>query len=141
MSTDKALVRRFIDEWNMGDTEALNRIIEETVDVNFVNHSAANADESRGPESVKKVFGAFRAAFPDGRTTIEDMVAEGGTVAFRWTFRGTHEGEFAGFAPTGTHVTLTGINIDRVEDGKFVERWYQMDMLGLMRQLGPKPGP
>lgn len=138
MSTDegKALMRRFIDEWNKGDTEALNRIIEEMVDADFVNHSAANADESRGPESVMKVFGAFRAAFPYGLTTIEAMVAEGDKVVTRWTFRGTHEGEFAGFTPTGTHMTLTGINIDRIEGGKFVERWYQMDMLGLMRQLG-----
>lgn len=131
-----ALMRDFIDEWNKGDMQALDKIVEETVDPNFVNHSAANAEEARGPEGVKKVFGAFRAAFPDGRTTIEDLVAEGNTVVTRWTFRGTHEGEFAGFAPTGRSVTLTGINIDRIEGGKFVERWYQMDRLGMMQQLG-----
>lgn len=133
---NKALMRHFIDEWNKKDTEALNRVVDETVDANFVNHSAANPEEERGPEAVKAVFGAFRAAFPDGRTTIDDMVAEGDTVVTRWTFRGTHEGEFVGVDPKGRHVTLTGINIDRIAGGKFVERWYQMDRLGLMRQLG-----
>lgn len=54
----------------------------------------------------------------------------------RWTFRGTHEGQFAGIEATGTRVTLKGINIDRIKGGKFVERWYQSDGLGLMRQLG-----
>ncbi len=132
----KVLVHRFIGRWNKADMEALNRVIDQTVDENFVNHSAASLEESRCPEDVKRVFGAIRAAFPDGRTTIDDVVAEGDTVAWRWTFRGTHEGsEFAGVAPTGKRVTLAGINIERIAAGKFVERWYQMDRIGLM-QLG-----
>jgi steroid delta-isomerase-like uncharacterized protein len=134
----KDLMRYFIDEWNKGDTEALNRVIDATVDPAFVNHSAAPED-ARGPDGVKNVFGAFRAAFPDGHTTIEDTFAEGDTVVTRWTFRGTHRGEFAGFAPTGRQVEMTGINIDRIADGRFVERWYEMDRLGLMRQLGAAP--
>ena len=137
----KRLMHRFIEEWNKGDMETLNRVIDDTVDANFVNHSATNPEEGRGPQGVKRVFGAFRAAFPDGRTTIEDVIAEGDTVVTRWTFRGTHEYEFAGVAPTGRQVTLTGINIDKIAGGKFVERWYQMDMLGLMQQLGVIPRP
>ncbi len=54
----------------------------------------------------------------------------------RWTFQGTHENEFVGVAATGRQVSLSGINIDRIVDGKFVERWYEMDRLGLMQQLG-----
>lgn len=138
MSADdsKRLMRDFIDEWNKGDTEALNRLIDEIVHPDFVNHNSASAEEARGPEGVKKMFAEFREAFPDGLTTIEDVVAEGDKVVTRWTFRGTHEGEFAGFAPTGKQVTLAGINIDRIEGGKFVERWYQSDGLGMMQQLG-----
>jgi predicted ester cyclase len=85
------------------------------------------------------VFGAFRAAFPDGHTTIEDTFAEGDTVVTRWTFRGTHRGEFASLPPTGRRVEMTGINIDRTADGRFIKRWYEMDRLGLMRQLGAAP--
>jgi steroid delta-isomerase-like uncharacterized protein len=137
----KALMHRFIEGWNSGDLETLNSVIDETVDANFVNHSAANPEEARGPDGVKAVFGAFREAFPDGRTTIETMVAEGDTVVSRWTFHGTHEDEFAGVAATGRQVSLSGINIDRIVDGKFVERWYEMDRLGLMQQLGVIPAP
>ena len=137
----KALMHRFIEGWNSGDMETLNSVIDETVDANFVNHSAANPEEGRGPDGVKAVFGAFREAFPDGRTTIEAMVAEGDTVVSRWTFHGTHENKFAGVAATGRQVSLSGINIDRIVDGKFVERWYEMDRMGLMQQLGVIPAP
>jgi predicted ester cyclase len=133
---NKQLMRRFIEEWNKGDTQAPDVLIEETVDSDFVNHDAVGPGEGRGPEGVKKMFGAFRVAFPDGRTTIEDAISEGDTLVTRWTFRGTHEGEFGGIEPTGTRVTLRGINIDQIKGGKFVERWYQSDGLGLMRQLG-----
>ena len=136
---NKVLMRRFIDGWNKGDMAALNRVIDETVDASFINHSAATPEDARGPDGVKNVFGSFRAAFPDGRTTIEDMVAEGDMVVTRWTFRGTHRGEFAGLSPTGRRVEMTGINIDRIADGRFVERWYEMDRLGLMSQLGATP--
>jgi steroid delta-isomerase-like uncharacterized protein len=137
MSVDdnKRLMHDFIDEWNKGDTEALDRLIDEIVHPDFVNHNSASAEEARGPEGVKKMFAEFREAFPDGRTTIEAVVAEGDTVVTRWTFRGTQEAEFAGFAPTGRQVTLAGINIDRIADGKFVERWYQSDTLSLIQQL------
>jgi steroid delta-isomerase-like uncharacterized protein len=135
----KELMRYFMDEWNKGDMEGLHDVIEETVDPNFVNHSAATLEHARGQDGVKNVFGSFRAAFPDGRTTIEDIVAEGDKVVTRWTFRGTHRAEFVGLAPTGQRVEMTGINIDRIANGRFVERWYEMDRLGLMRQLGAAP--
>ena len=114
----------------------MERVIDETVDPDFVNHSAATPEDAHGPDGVKNVFDSFRVAFPDGRTTIEDTVAEGDTVVTRWTFRGTHRGGFAGIAPTGRLVEIAGINIDRIAGGRFVERWYEMDRLGLMRQLG-----
>ena len=135
----KNLMRYFIDEWNKGDVEALNDVIEETVDPDFVNHSAATLEDAWGQDGVKNVFGSFRSAFPDGRTTIEDLVAEGDKVVTRWTFRGTHRAGFVGLAPTGRRVEMTGINIDRIANGRFVERWYEMDRLGLMRQLGASP--
>jgi hypothetical protein len=58
-------------------------------------------------------------------------------VALRFTFRGTHQGEFISIAPTGKQVTIPGIDIFRVADGKIVELWGQEDMLGMMQQLGP----
>jgi predicted ester cyclase len=74
-------------------------------------------------------------AFPDLQITVEDMVAEGDKVAVRWRLRATHQGEFMGIPPTGNQVTMTGIDINRLEGGRLVERWGNEDMLGLLQQL------
>lgn len=63
----------------------------------------------------------FRESFPDLRVTVEEMIAEGDKVAYRWTMRGTHQGVYEGIAPTGKAITLTGITILRFADGKIVE--------------------
>jgi hypothetical protein len=65
------------------------------------------------------------------------MVVEGDRVAHRWTFRGTHQGEMMGVSPTGEQVTMAGMEINHVRDGKIVESWSISDALGMMRQLGP----
>jgi predicted ester cyclase len=62
-------------------------------------------------------------------------------VASRWTARGTHRGELMGIAPTGKQVTVTGINIERIANGKLVEGWSNYDTLGMLQQLGVIPAP
>jgi predicted ester cyclase len=77
------------------------------------------------------------AAFGDVR-----CIAEGDKVVVRWTWRATHnKGEYMGIAPTGKQVTLAGITISRVVDGKTVEEWGEMDNRGMMQQLGVVPPP
>lgn len=78
----------------------------------------------------------FLVAFPDVQIVIDDQVAEGDRVASRWLNLGTHTGEFMGIAPTGKHVSFSGMSIDRIEGGKVVESWMNWDELGLLRQLG-----
>jgi predicted ester cyclase len=87
-------------------------------------------------EGEKRLLRMHRAAFADAEATIDDQIAEGDKVVTRWTFRSTHKGKFMGIAPTGKRVTITGINIHRIEGGKIVELWRQKDVLGLMQQLG-----
>jgi predicted ester cyclase len=82
-----------------------------------------------------------RSALPDFHSTLEDMIAEGDKVAERFTGRGTHKGEWMGIAPTGKQVTIQGMAIHRITDGKIVENWTNMDMLGVMVQLGVVPPP
>ena len=89
-----------------------------------------------GPQGIKDSAGAYRAAFPDLQITIEDVVASGDQVVTRWTFRGTHQGELQGIAPTGKQVTMTGIRLARIENGQVVEEWDNFDELGMMQQLG-----
>jgi predicted ester cyclase len=71
--------------------------------------------------------------------TIEDMVAEGDKVAARFTARGVHRGAFMGLRPMGKSITMTGIEIFRIEDGKIAELWGEANLLGLMQQLGILP--
>jgi predicted ester cyclase len=81
----------------------------------------------------------FRSAFPDLHVEIEDVVAEGDTVATRVTMTATHRGAFLGVAPTGRRVRYEGMDILRFREGKMVEHWTVTDDLGLMQQLGVVP--
>jgi len=70
---------------------------------------------------------------------IDEQLAEGDLVASRWTGRGTHQGELMGIPPTGKQVTVSGITISRVKNGKVVEEWSNWDTLGMLQQLGVVP--
>jgi len=84
----------------------------------------------------------FWAGFPDMQVTIDDVIAEGDKVAYRWTARGTQTGEMMGIPPTGRSVILTGITIDRYDaESKIVEHWESYDQLGMLQQLGVIPTP
>jgi predicted ester cyclase len=131
---NKAVIRRFVDEvqnhknWDVYD---------ELNDPEFFNHSAPPGMTDR--EGSKQYLGGFLKGFPDCRFTIDDMIAEGDQVVTKKTFSGTHEGEFAGIAPTGKHVSLQFVDIMRLRDGRIVEHWLSMDQLSFMQQLGVIP--
>jgi predicted ester cyclase len=72
---------------------------------------------------------------------VEDSIAERDKVAYRWTYRGTHQGELMGIGPTGKEVQITGITIDRISGGRVEEEWNRFDQLGMLQQLGVVPAP
>jgi hypothetical protein len=74
--------------------------------------------------------------FPDYHRTIEDIIAEGDKVWVHSTTTATHKGEFRGLAPTGNKITIAGVNIYRIVDGKIVEGWSVTDILDLLKKLG-----
>ena len=137
MSTEahKALVRHFVEEaQSQGRLEVLDELVAPTV----VNHTAPpGVPPDR--EGIRQLSALFRAAFPDGRMTVEDMIAEGDRVATRKTFRGTHQGAFMGLPPTGKPVEIGLIDLVRVVDGRIIEHWNAVDTLGLLQQLGVLP--
>jgi predicted ester cyclase len=101
-------------------------------------------DELMAPElaeEFKRDVAEIRRAFPDYAGTNVEQIAEGEEVANRFVFLGTHLGEFEGVNPTGKRVEFVGHSIDRVIEGKIVESWVEVDMLGVMRQLGAEAGP
>jgi predicted ester cyclase len=72
---------------------------------------------------------------------VQDIAAEGNTVAARVAFHGTHRGEFQGIPPTGKEVAFSSMEFNRVVEGKVEEHWVELDLLGLMQQLGAIPEP
>jgi len=136
MSTEenKALVRRYIEE---GINQRNLAVLDKLCLPDIVVHNAALT--LQGLEPVKQFLSMYLTAFPDVQLTIEDMIAEGDTVVFRHTFRGTHKGDLMGIAPTDKQVNVTGIDIFRIVEGKIVEQWTNADDLGAMQQLGVVP--
>jgi steroid delta-isomerase-like uncharacterized protein len=132
---NKAIARRWNDIW-MGDLAA----IDELFAADFVFHYAAPGEEP-DRDAYRDTVAWWLARFADVQATIEDIVAEGDRVAIRCTWRGTHQAEYLGIAPTGREVATTGISIIRIAGGKIVEEWGEMDSLGLMRKLGALPPP
>src|SRR2546423_11609415 len=75
----------------------------------------------------------------DFHATIEEQIAEGDLVVTRWSVQGTHQGMFRGHSPTGKQMSVTGIVIDRIVDGKAVEGWVEIDTLHQIQRLGVQP--
>jgi predicted ester cyclase len=133
---NKAVVRRVFDEVLGGGDLA---VVDDLFTAGYHDHDPANDEDTRGPEGVKEEIGGYRAAMPDMRFTIGDQVAEGDRVATRFSFEGTHQGELLGVAPTGDPVSLSGIVIHRLVDGRIAEGHWNWDTLGLLRQIGAIP--
>jgi steroid delta-isomerase-like uncharacterized protein len=134
MVTDqnKAVYRRFIEEvFNEGRLDVLDEVLSPS----YVYRDAPPGTPP-GPEGIMQVVSMFRAAFPDLKITIDDQVAEGDKVCSRTTMRGTHRGVIFGIPATGKAVTMTGLTMVRIADGRLVESWVKNDVMGLMSQLG-----
>jgi len=127
-ATNKAIVRRLYQEvfanWNLD-------VLDELIDPSF----RVSPSLPPGPEGVKQFYGGLRAAFPDLRYVVDDIIAEEDKVVVRWTWHCTHKAAFMGIPPTGKQATVTGMAIYRVANGKCVERWVELNLRGLLEQL------
>jgi predicted ester cyclase len=137
MSTahNKYLVQRFYTEiLSQNDLERVNLFI----GPNYLDHDAGPGSVI-GPELVRTQAQALRSIFPDFTLEIEDIIAEDDRVVTRVVIRGTHQGQWGQIEPTGTNISVSGINIDRVEDGRIVEHWGEADTMGILSQIGVDP--
>ena len=131
LEENKALVRRYYQEVLTGrDRDLLGRLL----DPSFVSHVSGGPDAGAGAYAA--AVDATHAAFPDLVVTVHDQVAEDDKVATRWSTTGTHAGDFAGVPATGRLVTVSGIHIHRVRHGRLIEHWEELNLLGVLRQLG-----
>ena len=132
----KELVRSFVEKfWNEGNTAVADELMASDAAIHMPTGEVVDVD------GLKGFAGAFRGSFPDWHSTFEELVAEGDRVAERWTGRGTHRGELQGIQPTGKRVEVPGSVFYRIIEGKIVEFRGQLDMMGMMQQLGAMPSP
>lgn len=112
----------------------------EIVPPDYVNH---NAFAEPGLEGVKKAFGTILAGIPDLKVFAEDVFvsADGSRLVGRYRYEGTHRGNFLGYPATGNEFAMRSIDIWRVEDGRFVEHWNQLNTLEIFTQVGAVPPP
>jgi steroid delta-isomerase-like uncharacterized protein len=129
---NKAAARAVFEVWSTGELDRLDALVAPDV----VHHDPYDPNGDQGLEGMKRTIELNRTAFPDMHLVVEDQVAEGDKVVTRWRGEMTHLGQLGGTAPTGNHATISGITIDRFENGKIVEAWRNMDTLGLLREIG-----
>lgn len=106
----------------------------------YVNH---NAFAEPGLEGSKKVLGAIIAGVPDLKVTAEDVFvsADGSRVVGRYRYEGTHTGNLLGYSGTGNAFAMRSIDIWRVENGRFVEHWDELNTLDVFIQMGAVSPP
>jgi steroid delta-isomerase-like uncharacterized protein len=130
---NKALARRWFEQvWNQKD----EAVIDELFSPHGKSYGFPDADSViAGPEAFKSLHRDFCGAFPDLQVTVDDVIAEGNTVAVRWHVTGTHRGNHLGFPASGRPVSMAGSSFFKVENGRFVDGWNQMDLATLIRRL------
>jgi predicted ester cyclase len=115
--TNKLVTRRFIEEVvNTGNVERLADFISPDW-----RESNDRTGQTAGLDSVRAHVLGVRQTFPDLHLTVEQQIAEGDWVATRITAHATHLGWWLGIKPTGRRVAITGVNLDRVVNGRIVE--------------------
>jgi steroid delta-isomerase-like uncharacterized protein len=130
---NKAIARRFVEEiFERGSTDAVDELVAQE----FTGHTWGNA---RGPAGLKAAMQRIAGALDDVRFRIDDIIAEGDSVAVRLTARARQVGEFMKMPPSGKTYEIAEIHIFRILDGKVVDHWHQFDQVGMMRQLGAMP--
>src|SRR5687768_10791754 len=135
IESNKAIVRRYREIYNTDQLDKLSEVLTE----NFVPHSLLPG-MTPSLETYKQIHQMAKAAFPDLLVTTEEILAEGDKVVERWTQTMTHTGApFMNIPPSNKPITFTGISIYRVANGKIVEHWANMDMFGMMAQMGAIP--
>lgn len=135
MATDpRDVSTRFIETaWNEGRLDEAATLLA----ADLVDHDPLEfPGRPPGAEGLLAVVASVRAGLSDLHRSIEAQVSDGDLVATRFVDVGTHNGPLLGIPPTGRHIVVRGMNLERVRDGRIIEIWHIEDLAGLMAQLG-----
>ena len=137
---NRLIARRWVDVFNARDDAAEAAIRA----AGYIGHAPESLETAAldGDEWVA-LLGVFLEGFPDLHLEVQDSSADEHMAAQRILFTGTHTGPFRGLPPTGRRVRFSGLEMNRMVDGKVAEHWFQMDVVTLFEQLGLHvvPGP
>jgi len=133
----ESVMNRFVEFINTSDEELARQVISPDA----VFHAPSHPEPLRGPEGYLEVLAMMRRGFSDVVWTLEETVAEGDTVAARFTMRGTHDGDFFGISASGSKISVQAMNFYYLADGRIVGERAQPDLLGVMQQIGALPAP
>ena len=137
MSNKDIVLREWYQElWDNWNVTAADTLFTDNYSLHLPGSPAA-----LDRDATKGVVKMFSIAFPDLRHTVDEIVAEGDTVAARWSVRGTHRGDFQGIAPTGKQVQVSGTTVHHMMNGRIMETWLTFDTMDLLQQLGAIPKP
>jgi steroid delta-isomerase-like uncharacterized protein len=129
----KEVIRRLYQEfWNQRKLGVADQLVAQSHGLTSPHISGSTV----GPTAYKKQLATFSGGFPDLRFTVEDMICEQDKIAVSWSFTGTHQGEFLGIAPTGKKVSITGITLHQIVEGKILDSQAMWDAISLFQQLG-----
>lgn len=134
---NKAVVHRLYEEvWNQNNADAADELLS-----NDFEGRAAAEHPLAGPADVKALAAMWRAGLSNLHVEVEAAYAESDRVVTRYRITGVHTGPLLGVAPTGREVSVAGMSIARLAEGKIVSDWGEMDLLGLLQQIGAVPMP
>ena len=121
--------------------EILNKGNIDMIDTHFASNYVNKTVSStvKGQTEAKEFFGAFLTGFSDIKFVVDEVFGVDDRLVKRWTFSGTHTGDFSDISPTGKRITVKGVSIARIENDKIVEELDYMDDLGFLQQLGAIP--
>jgi len=132
---NKRLVRRFYEEIDKGNLDAMDELVDE----NYIDHNPPPFPGlPSGRQGLKEAFKIFWKATP-GHHEIQEQIAEGDKVVTRMTSYGKHEGDLPGAPRTGNNLKISSITIHRIANGKLVEKWAEKDVLTFLKQIGVVP--
>ena len=131
------VMNRFVEFINSADED----LAREVISPDAVFHAPTSPEPLLGPAGYMEVIAMMRSGFSDVAWTLEEVVAEGDTVAARFAMRGTHDGNFFGVPASGNKISVQAMNFYYLADGQIVGERAQPDLMGVMQQIGAIPGP
>lgn len=133
---NRALATRYFEEMCNGRKLG---VADEIFAAGHIHHDPSSPWVGPGPEPMEKLVSIYQTGFPDAHWAVNAVYEAGDAVIVRWTGTGTHRNDLTGIAPTGKSVSVDGVMIFRIANGKIAESWDVWDTLGMLQQLGVAP--